>query len=96
MTERRIQSDLTLVLDHEKILSASAKAEIERASQRMLAAESPDDDEAEAILERERGEAADRPTLQPCPACKDCEFCCGQHMVTPERASSFPPPKEES
>lgn len=95
MTERRIQSDLTLVLDHEKILSASAKAEIERASQRMLAAEPIDDESAEAILERERDEAADRPTLQPCPACKDCPYCLGQHMVTPERASSFPPPQEE-
>ena len=61
----------------------------------MLAAEAPDEDEAEAIREREREEAADRPTLQPCPSCKDCPFCGGQHMVTPERASSFPPPKEE-
>lgn len=94
MTERRTQTDPTLVLDHDRILSASAKAEIERASQRMLASEEPSDDEAEALLERERAAAADRPTLQPCPACKDCAFCSGQHMVTPERASTFPPPKE--
>jgi len=80
MSERRIQSEPTLVLDHDKILSASAKAEIERASQRMLAAEAAN---MEAI------------TMQPCPACENCEYCSGQHMVTPERAAGFQTKKEE-
>lgn len=94
MSERRIQTDPTLVLDHEKILSASAKAEIERASQRMLAAE-PDDDDAEELQEKAKQEAMNRPTLVPCPVCGGCGFCDGQHLVTPERASEFPPPKDQ-
>lgn len=80
MSKRRIQSEPTLVLDHDKILSASAKAEIERASQRMLAAEAVD---------------RDAETMQPCPSCKDCEYCEGRHMVTPARAAAFQPKKEE-
>ncbi len=95
MSERRIQTDPTLVLDHDKILSASAKAEIARASQRMLAAE-PESEDAEELQEQAKHEAMNRPTLVPCPACGGCEFCEGQHLVTPERASELPPPKDET
>ena len=84
---KRIETDPTIAVDRERILSASARAEIERAASLLL------EEEREAM----RRVKQERTTLVPCPACAACPFCRNaegeaQHMVTPLRAAEYEAP----
>lgn len=80
MTEPvRKQSEMTVPLDREKILSASAKAAINDAIDAY-----PDES-----VRSDRAIQDDRPTLVPCPnGCKPCG-CCGGGMVSVDRSNEW-------